>query len=440
MTRDELDDYLRSLEAAKCLRTEKVLKQSACETTEIVSFIGSNGFALGPLVRKTTVPDAQIGNAYTILRDAWRDGQRFKHLPRVFDCYNADEGTVVIMEYVVGRTLDDVISQHGASLELAYKIAGALCEAASELHESISPPLIHRDLKPSNIIVNKQNLTLIDFGIARQYRIGASRDTAHFGTREYAPPEQFGFGQTDERSDVYAIGMILYFCITGRPPHANLSIEGFPGVADYPEVMNVLARATSFDPARRYASARDLAHAFASAASRNSSGHSLESDISRSQTDLLAMDQDTRSAAARQLGSTTPIPVEAPAARPALEALECPSTAGEEKKARRRARLGLIRNACVLAIYLAGVIIALASALSPDSLHASYPLAARLIAYGGLYIVGNGGVAYLLLDKRRIRKRFPPLERIAGRREIAICILLIIIGAFSTLALDESTS
>ena len=85
-------------------------------------------------------------------------------------------------------------------------------------------PVIHRDLKPSNVMVvgGKNGLprsfVLIDLGIARTWREGAEADTTRLGTRSYAPPEQFGFGQTSVRSDVYALGAVLWFCLTGEDP------------------------------------------------------------------------------------------------------------------------------------------------------------------------------------------------------------------------------
>lgn len=72
-------------------------------------------------------------------------------------------------------------------------------------------------------------LTIIDFGIARAFREGAAGDTAHFGTRCYAPPEQFGYGQTDERSDVYALGMLLYYLLAERDPSPSVAAAGFAG-------------------------------------------------------------------------------------------------------------------------------------------------------------------------------------------------------------------
>ena len=131
-----------------------------------------------------------------------------------------------------------------------------LCEAVRELHEAFDPPLIHRDLKPSNVMLTRDNLTLIDFGIARSFDEAAEQDTHHFGTRAYAPPEQFGYGQSDARTDVYALGMLLYFCLTEKTPDAKARRAGYRD-AGVPEPLRaVVERAAAFDPRDRYASVR----------------------------------------------------------------------------------------------------------------------------------------------------------------------------------------
>ena len=114
-------------------------------------------------------------------------------------------------------------------------------------------------------MVSCGGLSLIDLGIAREYKGDATTDTHHFGTRAYAPPEQFGFGQTTVRSDVYALGMILYFCLVEQTPDAVVRERGFfdPRIPD--PVRLVLMRATEFDPALRYKNVRELKRAFCSA-------------------------------------------------------------------------------------------------------------------------------------------------------------------------------
>ena len=127
------------------------------------------------------------------------------------------------MEYIEGETFGALVDRLGATPDYARELYPALCDAVGELHAGFamagetSAPVIHRDLKPSNIIVTGASRTLdegltfsslviIDLGIARVWRDGADADTVKFGTRPYAPPEQYGFGQTSVRSDVYALG------------------------------------------------------------------------------------------------------------------------------------------------------------------------------------------------------------------------------------------
>lgn len=85
-----------------------------------------------------------------------------------------------------------------------------------------APPVIFRDLKPSNIMVTpKGKIKLIDFGIARHFKAGSSVDTSAYGSAGYAPPEQYGENQTDARSDIYALGAVLHFLLTGKDPSKN---------------------------------------------------------------------------------------------------------------------------------------------------------------------------------------------------------------------------
>lgn len=141
----------------------------------------------------------------------------------------------VVMEYVEGETLEALVGRLGATPDYACGLYPVLCKAVGELHAGFAAagepgvPVIHRDLKPSNIIVSGvryaadagmtfSSLVIIDLGIARVWRDGADADTVKFGTRSYAPPEQFGFGQTSVRSDIYALGALLFFCLTGTDP------------------------------------------------------------------------------------------------------------------------------------------------------------------------------------------------------------------------------
>lgn len=133
--------------------------------------------------------------------------------------------------------------------------------------------MIHRDLKPSNIIVTGANYTpddgltfsslvIIDLGIARVWHDGADADTVKFGTRPYAPPEQYGFGQTSVRSDVYALGALLFFCLTGVDPKPGLDMREQCEARGIPTPLaDAVCMSMALDPAKRFASAEALGRA-----------------------------------------------------------------------------------------------------------------------------------------------------------------------------------
>ncbi|HIU04520.1 MAG TPA: protein kinase [Candidatus Coprousia avicola] len=261
VTDDGLDAYLDAVARSAAYRVERTLG-SRNGLTELVFFTGEGGTRLGPFVRKRIELATGLGGAYEELLRAQRAGRRFYHLPRVVECYKTGSELVVVTEYVPGETLAAYVARRGGSPALAREVFPVLCEAVAELHGVCDPPLIHRDLKPQNVIIAPEGLFLIDFGIARRYRDDAASDTVHLGTRAYAPPEQYGFGQTDVRSDVYALGRLLAFCLTGEEPRPGA--DEMAGAAEAaPALAPVLARATAFDPAERYGDVPELAAAFA---------------------------------------------------------------------------------------------------------------------------------------------------------------------------------
>lgn len=259
---DELQQQLDSLARDECYRVDAVLKNGQLERTERVFFVGQNGSEQGPYVRKYFDCEAGLGGAYRRILDAQRQGARFLHLPRIFDCYSVGEQDAVVMECVPGKTLADVVYECDPSVELAKRLFPPVCDAICELHERFNPPLIHRDIKPSNFMVKGNAVFVIDLGIARTFDADATTDTKHFGTRAYAPPEQFGYGQTDERSDVYALGMLLFYLLCEETPEVGCveaELEKH-GVSD--ALRSIVAKAASFDPANRYQSVTELCEAF----------------------------------------------------------------------------------------------------------------------------------------------------------------------------------
>ena len=208
-----------------------------------------------------------VGTAYQELYEAQCSGARFAHAPRIVECYKTGRELVVVSEFIPGKTLDAFVNEAGPSIELSLSVVPVVCAAVAELHKAFDPPVIHRDLKPANIIVSEGpsglSAMLIDFGIARRYREGAAADTVRFGTRSYAPPEQYGFGQTSVRSDIYALGMIALFCITGEEAHGQPSAESLAHAGVTGPYADAILQATSFDPERRFASAEAFCTAFA---------------------------------------------------------------------------------------------------------------------------------------------------------------------------------
>lgn len=259
---ESLQQHLDSLARDECYRVDAVLKEGGLERTERVFFVGANGAEQGPYVRKVFDAESGLGAAYGRVLEAQRQGKRFLHLPRIIDCYSLGEQDAVVMEFVVGRTLADEVYEAGPSLDAANRLFPGICDAIAELHTRFDPPLIHRDIKPSNFMVEGDTVLVIDLGIARTYDKDAVCDTSHFGTRAYAPPEQFGYGQTDVRSDVYALGMLLFYLLCEETPvpstvQKRLCAHGVPR-----SVRDVVAQATAFDPADRFGSVGAMRAAF----------------------------------------------------------------------------------------------------------------------------------------------------------------------------------
>lgn len=267
VARDDCYRVVRPLGAAARMGADPSVAGQAGTITELVQFEGANGATLGPFVRKRIDLALGVGTAYQELYEAQCSGARFAHVPRIVECYKTGRELVVVSEFIPGKTLDAFVNEAGPSIELSLSVVPAVCAAVAELHKAFDPPIVHRDLKPANIIVSEGpsglSATLIDFGIARRYREGAAADTVRFGTRSYAPPEQYGFGQTSVRSDIYALGMIALFCITGEEAHGQPSAESLAHAGVTGPYADAILQATSFDPERRFASAEAFCTAFA---------------------------------------------------------------------------------------------------------------------------------------------------------------------------------
>lgn len=161
---------------------------------------------------KDTVDEKQTRREIEIMR-------RLDHpaLPRIVDVIEDEESLCIVMDYIEGETLLQILKTRGtAEQETVVSWMLDVCDAITHLH-SFDPPIIYRDMKPSNVMLTRdQRIKIVDFGIAKDYREGLE-DTQPLGTKGYASPEHWS-KRTDVRSDVYSIGATMYHLLTGKDP------------------------------------------------------------------------------------------------------------------------------------------------------------------------------------------------------------------------------
>ncbi len=203
------------------------------------------------------VYDRRAGHLCVMKRRALRSRELYTllktcdnaHLPKIYRLFEQDGNLIVIEEHIDGATLEEMLKYQPTAFDepTVLNILDQLCDGLIALHEK---NIIYRDLKPSNIMLDRNNVVkLIDFGIARIFKPDADADTEFLGTRGYAAPEQFGFfdlGQTDVRSDIYALAVTV----------KRLLGDEYDG-----RLLPVLNRCTSLNPKERYQSIADLVHA-----------------------------------------------------------------------------------------------------------------------------------------------------------------------------------
>lgn len=133
------------------------------------------------------------------------------HIPKIYDIQEKDNQLILLEEYVNGKTLEGQIFDEKEVKIIFHQ----LCQTLNTLHH-LNPPIIHRDIKPENIIYHNQNVTLIDFDIARFQDKNKFKDTQVLGSVGYAAPEQFGFQQSSAQSDIYSLGKLLNVLLNGQ--------------------------------------------------------------------------------------------------------------------------------------------------------------------------------------------------------------------------------
>ena len=203
-------------------------------------------------------------------------GEKLNH-PRVMRVYGGEDRSRVymVMEWCEGRLLRQILDEGRISQDRAIRITIEVLEALQYIHDN---GVVHRDMKPENVMVDaNDNLKLIDFGIAGDAgarRLTYANITATLGTPNYISPEQVKGKRGDGRSDIYAMGVLLYEMLTGKMPFTgtnpmqvmNDRLLNYPvpptvlNPAISPQLQEVIYRALERDPKNRYAKASEFAH------------------------------------------------------------------------------------------------------------------------------------------------------------------------------------
>ncbi len=173
----------------------------------------------------------------------FRRKQNSMYYPQIFEFIEDYEKWILIEEYIEGVTLREYMMGENLSEKQALEFAVQICQALLPMH-CATPMIVYRDLKPENVMVTTDGfIKLVDFNISRTFHEGKNRDTVLLGTAEYAAPEQFGYYQTDNRTDIYAFGVLFNFMLTGKVPVEEI-VQG--------KYEPIIRKCLELEPARRY--------------------------------------------------------------------------------------------------------------------------------------------------------------------------------------------
>lgn len=168
------------------------------------------------------------------------------HLPQIMEAAEQDGQTAVLEEYVQGDTLAELLMGARLTEREARQVTMQLCQALHVLH---SMGAVHRDVKPENVILRGSDAVLIDFDAARIYKDESESDTQVLGTTGFAAPEQYGIFRSDERADIFSLGVLLNIMLTGKHPSREMAAG---------KMGRIVRKCTMTAPEQRYQSARAL--------------------------------------------------------------------------------------------------------------------------------------------------------------------------------------
>lgn len=183
--------------------------------------------------------------------------RKLSGIPKAYRIFEENGEVYLVREYIEGMSLAQMVLQKGGISEAEIcRISRKICQTAEQF-QNPDEPMIHRDIKPENIVVTPGGeVVFIDFGTMRSYKKDESRDTFVVGTRGTAAPEQYGYTQTDQRTDVYAIGQTMLYMVSESYEMNQLS-----ECAVSRRMKKIIEKACSFEPDKRYGDAAQLRRA-----------------------------------------------------------------------------------------------------------------------------------------------------------------------------------
>lgn len=183
--------------------------------------------------------------------------RKLSGIPKTYRIFEENGEVYLVREYIEGMSLAQMVLQKGGISEAEIcRISRKICQTAEQF-QNPDEPMIHRDIKPENIVVTPGGeVVFIDFGTMRSYKKDGSRDTFVVGTRGTAAPEQYGYIQTDQRTDVYAIGQTMLYMVSESYEMNQLS-----ECAVSRRMKKIIEKACSFEPDKRYGDAAQLRRA-----------------------------------------------------------------------------------------------------------------------------------------------------------------------------------
>ena len=233
-----------NLECLSCLKEKKdsctLLVRDKYKNQKYILKIAKNSRALA------------LKRENCLLRELRKKGIRAFPSPQCL--VEEGDSTYFLREFIEGETLISIVKRRGCMPErVLVRTALSLCRVL-EILQAQNPCIIHRDIKPENIIYTKdRSFVLIDFETARKYSPGKSHDTMVMGSRLTAAPEQYGFSQTDCRTDIYGLGMTFLFLACGSYERSELKNSGISK-----PLRRIIGKAVAFEPGKRYRNARRL--------------------------------------------------------------------------------------------------------------------------------------------------------------------------------------